>query len=131
MTAWSAARLALKIVRFTPSAGSLSESASSALGEVAQPLESSSRPKTTAAADRILPPRSALQNGRTTLTFSAMPLRISTRLIVPGTIRRVKTPGGNLPKYSLTLDASFVIDELCGGNVFHGDADGFEHRRRR
>src|SRR6516162_6873015 len=72
MTAWSAARLALKIVRFTPSAGSLSESASPALGEVAQPLESSSRPKTTAAADRILPPRYALQNGRTTLTFSAI-----------------------------------------------------------
>src|SRR5215472_937808 len=74
MTAWSAARLALKIARFTPSAGSLSESASSALGglldEVAQPLQSSSRPRTTADADRGARARLTVRTARNTVTFS-------------------------------------------------------------
>src|SRR6516164_6603406 len=74
MTAWSAARLALKIALFTPSAGSLSESASSALGgsldEAAHPVQTSNRPKTTAAAGRIALPRSVLRTARSTVIFS-------------------------------------------------------------
>src|SRR6516225_8749560 len=99
MTAWSAARLALKIALFTPSAGSLSESASSALGgsldEAAHPVQSSSRPRTTADADRTAFRRSALRTGRNTVIFSVGARR--GEFIVPSAVGRVKTPGGSYP----------------------------------
>src|SRR5208337_5145611 len=57
ITAWSAARLTLKIARFTFSPGSLSVSTSSAFGEAvcepAQPPQHSRRPTTTADESRV------------------------------------------------------------------------------
>src|SRR6516225_3546265 len=99
MTAWSAARFALKIVRFTPSAGSLSESASSAagglLGALAQPAQSSSRPSTTTAdADRAALARPAVRTARNTVIFLRWTGLAGS--IVPRAFRRVKaaTDGG-------------------------------------
>src|ERR1700746_2995874 len=125
MTAWSAARLALKIALFTPSAGSLSESTSSPLGgaldEVAHPLQSSSKPRTTAGADRTAVRRSALRTARNTVIFSVGARR--GKFIVPSAIRHVKTPTGKLPERPLLLAACRVVDQLRGGNVFYGDPD--------
>src|SRR6516162_6498540 len=99
MTAWSAARLALKIALFTPSAGSLSESASSALGgtlkEVAHPEQSSRSPTTAAAADCTLLSRSALQTTRNTVIVSVGP-SVGER-ILPSAICCVKTQAGSSP----------------------------------
>src|SRR6516162_6899144 len=93
MTAWSAARLALKIALFTPSAGSLSESVSSAvagsLDDVAQPQQHSRSPKANAETGFVRPLR------YDTVSFSshrAVTDPICGRIVL-GTARRVKLAG--------------------------------------
>src|SRR5215472_1616734 len=134
MTAWSAARLALKIARLTPSAGSLSESASSAadgsLGAVAQPLQTSSKPSATADADRAALARPAVRTARNTVTFSIGQGREALLSRAPSAAsRRRQAAGGNRTDRPLMLAASCVIEQLCGCNVFDRDPDRFEYRR--
>src|SRR5271165_3391135 len=123
MTACSAARLALKIALFTPSAGSLSESASSALGgsldEVAHPVQSSNRPRSTAHVACTGLPRSALRTARNTVILSVGPSR--GEFIVPGVTRRVKAASGKQPQRALEPATCRVVDQLRGRNVFYRD----------
>src|SRR6516165_12483588 len=136
MTAWSAARLALKIARFTPSAGSLSESASSeaggSCGALAQPPHSSSRPSATADASGAAFERPAVRKARSTVTFSVGPGResYSPERFLPrqgGGRRRGEDPSTR----QLLLAASCVINQLSRRDVFDGNSDRFEDRRCR
>src|SRR5271154_655801 len=98
MTVWSTARLALKIVRLTGSAGSLSASASAAGGPpgfAAQPQQARTSPSVAAAAA----PRRRLQF----LRFDRC-----------------------TPRPVSSMRPSNVVDQLCRGNILDGDPDGFE-----
>src|SRR5215472_17594328 len=135
MTAWSAARLALKIARFTPSAGSLSESASSAagglLGVLAQPPHSNSKPSATAEASGAALKRPAVRTAQSTVTFSVGPGREDPFSRALSAASRWRPAAREDPSTRRLLATSCVIDQLCRCDVFYGDSDRFEHRRCR
>src|SRR6266436_6623016 len=128
--------LALKIARLTPSAGSLSESASSAaaspFGAEAHPPQHSNSPKITANAVR--PFARPYPKMRLLRRISRQPF--GDVRIVFGTLDGVKAASrrchAGRARYPTGLVArSDRIDQLRRGNVFDSEPDRLEYCRRR
>src|SRR5580704_13903887 len=133
MTARSTAMLALKIARLTPSAGSLSESASSAAagprGAEAHPPQHSSSPKITANATRPFArpyPKMRLLRRISRHPFGEVGIVFGTLDGVKTASRRSHQPGVD----SLLVARSDGIDQLRRGNVFDSEPDRLEYCRR-